>query len=62
MREAESRRRATPPDPRRPWMRKGESDDIADRAINLILNSEYQRWVNFSRTRLRQFGYEFDSF
>jgi hypothetical protein len=64
MREAESRHQ-TPPAPdlrRRPWMKNNGSDDIEARAINAILDIEYQRWVSASQARLRQFGYALDSF
>ena len=30
--------------------------------INRILGAEYRRWLDFSRERLRQFGYTFDTF
>lgn len=37
-----------------------QADDY--RAINGILENEYQRWVEFYRTRLRSFGYALDAF
>jgi hypothetical protein len=66
LREAESRRVATPPpDLRRRrsvWMRADGYSDIEARAINAILEAEYQGWVSFSRARLRHFGYALDAF
>jgi hypothetical protein len=64
MRDAESRRQTAPPPDlrRRPWMKNNGYDDIEVRAINVILDAEYQRWVSASQARLRQFGYVPDSF
>ena len=66
MRDAAARRQAMP----QPIVRRGRPTPNPDeanfqielRAINEILEAEYQRWVNFSRTRLGQFGYAVDSF
>jgi hypothetical protein len=66
LRDTEARRRATPP----PVVRLGRPTlnpdaanvEIEVRAINGILEAEYQRWVSFSRARLGQFGYALDSF
>ena len=65
MREAESRRQTAPSPPdlrRRPWQKNNGDDDSDARAINAILDVEYQRWVSASQARLRQFGYALDSF
>jgi hypothetical protein len=59
------RRAAPPPDPRQrrfPWMRNDAESDIDQRAINAILETEYQAWVSASRVRLRHFGYALDAF
>jgi hypothetical protein len=63
MRDAESRRRTAPVDPRRRGgaARSGD-DDLEDRAIGAILEAEYQQWLSASRTRLHQFGYVVDAF
>lgn len=45
-----------------PWMRQKTEPEIDQRAINTILEAEYQAWVSASRARLRQFGYELDTF
>jgi hypothetical protein len=33
-----------------------------DRAVNQVLEDEYQRWVSFYRARLQKFGYALDTF
>lgn len=43
-------------------IRRQTEPDIDQRAVNAILESEYQAWVNASRARLRQFGYALDAF
>jgi hypothetical protein len=68
MRDAEARRGTMPSSP--PVLRRGRpapNPDTANaqielRTINEILEAEYQRWMGFSRARLRHFGYELDSF
>ena len=67
MRDADARRGAAPP---QPAVRRGppySSPDSANlqaevRAINQILEDEYQRWVGFYRARLQHFGYALDTF
>lgn len=69
MREAQDRRQATPSGPP-PAVRRGQTPPDPDtvnlqrevRAINGILEAEYQRWVEFYRNRLRHFGYALDAF
>jgi hypothetical protein len=64
--EAQARRRDTPPSVVRlgqPVSNRDEENFLSElRAINGILEAEYQRWLSFSRTRLGQFGYALDSF
>jgi hypothetical protein len=68
MRDAEARRATMPSSP--PVVRRGRPSPNPDtanvqielRTINEILEAEYQRWMGFSRARLRHFGYELDSF
>jgi hypothetical protein len=74
MREAEERGKVMPPPPTPPTPSPGRrrvstftSPDTINlqaevRAINGILEAEYQRWVNFYRARLRHFGYALDAF
>jgi hypothetical protein len=68
MRDAEARRRAAPqPSPAVQRGRPAPNPDrdnsqIELRAINGVLEAEYQRWLSFSRTRLGQFGFTLDSF
>jgi hypothetical protein len=66
MRDSAARRRAMPTPVAvrgRPAPNLDEANfQIELRAINEILDAEYQRWVNFSRERLRHFGYALDAF
>jgi hypothetical protein len=65
MGDANARRRAMPPPVVRPGRPSNPDSANAEnevRAINGILEAEYQRWMSFSRDRLRQFGYALDSF
>lgn len=66
LRDAEARRGATPSPAVRRGLPAPNPDEanaaIEARAINGILEAEYQRWVSFSRDRLRHFGYELNSF
>ena len=40
----------------------GRPDGSSAAAISSILGAEYRRWLTFSRARLDQFGYSFDTF
>lgn len=66
MRNAEARRREMPAPVVRQGLPAPNPDEanfaIELRTINGILEAEYQRWVSFSRDRLRHFGYELNSF
>jgi hypothetical protein len=69
MREAAGRRGDTPPpEPSaaarrdRPVLNPDRNLQAEVRAINAILEAEYQRWVNVGRDRLKHFGYALDSF
>jgi hypothetical protein len=66
LRDSEGRRQSAPA----PVVTRGrptrnpdeENFQLEARAINQILEAEYQRWVSFSRDRLGHFGYALDSF
>jgi hypothetical protein len=47
---------------RRPRADPGRRDTALKQQIKAILSRDYLDWIGFSSTRLRRFGYRFDTY